>query len=120
MELGGTAMRGTVPCTNCGCRGHTAGLRWGGFPGNRGGRWSTGESSQVSRHTPHPELPVAHMWLYVAFLELSQPSHHKAVVDSGTAGNFIDCTFALSLGIPSVPVDVPFPVHALVVRWGHG
>ena len=56
------------------------------------------------------------MWLYVAFPEFSQHSQHKALVDSGAAGNFIDRTFALSLGIPIVPVDVPFPVRALDSR----
>ena len=35
------------------------------------------------------------------------------LVDSGTAGNFIDGAFAHSLGIPIVPVDMPFPVHSL-------
>ena len=46
MELGGAAMSGTgggtIPCTNCGRRGHTAGRCWGGSPGGsrRPGAWS--------------------------------------------------------------------------------
>lgn len=94
MELGGAAMRGagggTIPCTSCGRRGHTAGRCWGGSPGSRGSRQNTGGSSQVSRHTTHPEPPVAHMWLLIEFPGFSPHSQHKALVDSGAAGNFID------------------------------
>jgi hypothetical protein len=56
------------------------------------------------------------MFVYVAFPEFSPHSHHKALVDSGAAGNFIDRASAHNLGIPIVPVDVPFPVHALDSR----
>jgi hypothetical protein len=40
-------------------------------------------------------------------------SQHKALVDSGAAGNFIDRSIAHSLGTPIVPVAVPFPIHVL-------
>jgi hypothetical protein len=53
------------------------------------------------------------MCVCITFPEFSPHSQHKALVDSGIAGNFIDCSFALRLGIPIVPVDVLFPVHAL-------
>ena len=53
------------------------------------------------------------MFLYVTFPEFSPHSQHKALADSGVAGNFIDRSFAHSLGIPIVPVAVPFPIHAL-------
>ena len=67
-------------------------------------------------HPTHPELPVAHMCAYIEFPEFSPHSQHKALVDSGAAGNFIDRSFPLTLGISIVPVDVPFPVHALASR----
>ena len=38
------------------------------------------------------------------------------IPDSGANGNFIDRSFVHSLGIPIVPVAVPFPVHALDSR----
>ena len=114
MEIGGAALRatggGAVSCTTCGRRGHTAGRCWRGSPGSRGSRQGTRGSSQVSRHPTHPELPVAHMCISIEFPEISQ---HKALVDSGAAGNFIDRSFALRLGIPIVPVDMPFTVHSL-------
>ena len=56
------------------------------------------------------------MFVYVTFSEISPLSQHKVFVDSGVAGNFIDRAFAYSLGIPIVPVAVPFPVHALDSR----
>ena len=49
----------------------------------------------------------------ISFPEFSPDSQHKALVDSGSAGNFIDRSFAHSLGIPIVPVAMPFPVHDL-------
>uniref|UniRef100_A0A4W5PKP0 Retrotransposon gag domain-containing protein n=1 Tax=Hucho hucho TaxID=62062 RepID=A0A4W5PKP0_9TELE len=120
MELGGAALRetggGAVPCTICGHRGHTAGRCWGGSSGSRGSRQGTLASPQVSRHHAHPEPSVAHMFLYIHFPEFSPHSQHKALVDSGAAGNFIDRSFAHSSGIPIVPVDMPFPVHALDSR----
>uniref|UniRef100_A0A4W5MB97 Chromo domain-containing protein n=1 Tax=Hucho hucho TaxID=62062 RepID=A0A4W5MB97_9TELE len=64
----------------------------------------------------HPELSVAHMFLFINFPEFSPHSQHKALVDSGAAGNFIDRSFAHRLGNPIVPVDMPFPVHALDSR----
>jgi hypothetical protein len=64
-------------------------------------------SPQVSRNT------VAHMFLFINFPEFSPHSQHKVLVDSGAAGNFIDRAFAHTLGIPIVPVDMPFPVHCL-------
>lgn len=70
----------------------------------------------MSRHTTHPEPSVAHMWLPIEFPEFSPHSQHKALIDSGAAGNFIDRSLAHKLGIPIVPVDVPFPVHALDSR----
>ena len=62
------------------------------------------------------ETSVAHMFLYVTFPEFSPHSQHKVLVDSGEAGNFIDRSFAHRLGIPIVPVAVPFLVHALDSR----
>ena len=53
------------------------------------------------------------MFVYIHFPEFSPHSQHKALVDSGMAGNLIDRAFAHSLGIPIVPVVRPFPVHAL-------
>ena len=37
----------------------------------------------------------------------------KVLVDSDTAGNFMDRGLALRLGIPLVSLDLPFPVHSL-------
>ena len=120
MELGGAVLRanggGTIPCTICGRRGHTAGRCWGGSSGSRGSRQGTIVSPQVSRHQAHPEPPVAHMYVFISFPEFSPHSQHKALVDSGAAGNFIDLSFAHSLGTPLVPVDMPFPVHTLDSR----
>uniref|UniRef100_A0A4W5NAP5 Retrotransposon gag domain-containing protein n=1 Tax=Hucho hucho TaxID=62062 RepID=A0A4W5NAP5_9TELE len=120
MELGGAELRvtgrGAIPCTICSRRGHTAGRCWGGSSGSRGSRQGTIVSPQVSRHQAHPEPPVAHMYVFITFPEFSPHSQHKALVDSGAAGNFIDRAFAHSLGIPIVPVDIPFPVHALDSR----
>ena len=56
------------------------------------------------------------MFVSITFPEFSPYSQHKALVDSGAAGNFIDSDLAYSLGIPIVPVDVPFLVHALDSR----
>uniref|UniRef100_A0A4W5PBV2 Retrotransposon gag domain-containing protein n=1 Tax=Hucho hucho TaxID=62062 RepID=A0A4W5PBV2_9TELE len=120
MELGGAALRetggGSGSCTICGHRGQTAGRCRVGSSGSQGSRQGTLASPQVSRHHAHPEPSVAHMFLYVAFPEFSPHSQHKALVDSGVAGNFIDRSFAHSLGIPIVPVAMPFPVHALDSR----
>uniref|UniRef100_A0A4W5PHK9 CCHC-type domain-containing protein n=1 Tax=Hucho hucho TaxID=62062 RepID=A0A4W5PHK9_9TELE len=120
MELGGTSLRGAgggvIPCTLCDRRGHTAGRCGGGSSGSRGGRQGTIVSPQVSRHQTHPELPVAHMFMFVDFPDFCLHSQHKALVDSGAAGNFIDRSFAHSLGIPIVSVDMPFPVHTLDSR----
>ena len=69
----------------------------------------------MSRHPTHPELPVSHVCIKT-FPEISPHSQHKALVESGAAGNFIDRSFVIRLGIPIVPVDVPFPVHALDSR----
>ena len=71
-------------------------------------------SPQVSRHQAHSEPPVAHMFINIP--AFSPHSQHKALADSGAAGNFIDRAFSHSLGIPIVPVDMPFPVHALDSR----
>ncbi|XP_031675373.1 uncharacterized protein LOC116369550 [Oncorhynchus kisutch] len=85
MELGGAALRatggGAIPCTICGRRGHTAGRCWEGSSGSRGSRQGTLVSPQVSRHQAHPEPLVAHMVLFINFLEISQNSQHKALVD---------------------------------------
>uniref|UniRef100_A0A4W5QR03 ribonuclease H n=1 Tax=Hucho hucho TaxID=62062 RepID=A0A4W5QR03_9TELE len=116
MELGDAALRatgGAISYTICGRRGHTAGRCWSGSSGSRGSRQGTVVSPQVRRHQAHPEPPVAHMYVFIEFPEFSP---HKALVDSGAAGNFIDRSFAHSLGIPIVPVDIPFHVHALDSR----
>ena len=70
----------------------------------------------MSLHHSHPEPSVDHLFVHVCFPEFSLHSQHKALVDSGAAGNFIDRAFALSLGIPIVPVVRPFLVHALDSR----
>uniref|UniRef100_A0A8K9XJN7 CCHC-type domain-containing protein n=1 Tax=Oncorhynchus mykiss TaxID=8022 RepID=A0A8K9XJN7_ONCMY len=120
MELGGAALRvtggGAIPCTICGRRGHTAGRCWRGPSGSRASRQGTIVSPQVSRHQAHPKPPVAHMYVFILFPKFSPHSQHKALVDSGAAGNFIYRSFAHSLGIPLVAVDMPFPVHALESR----
>uniref|UniRef100_A0A4W5QCZ4 ribonuclease H n=1 Tax=Hucho hucho TaxID=62062 RepID=A0A4W5QCZ4_9TELE len=56
------------------------------------------------------------MYVFIKFPEFSPHSQHKELVDSGAAGNFIDRSFDYSLGIPIVPVDMTFPVHALDSR----
>jgi hypothetical protein len=56
------------------------------------------------------------MFASVTFPELSPRSQHKALVDSGAVGNFINKGLAHRLGIPIVPVDMPFPFHALDSR----
>jgi hypothetical protein len=112
MELGGAVCRetggGSSSCTICGRR--------VGSSGYRDSRQGALASTQVSRHHSHPEPSAAHMFVYVTFSEFSRHSQHMALVDSVTAGNFIDRSFAHSLGIPIVPVAVPFPVHALDSR----
>ena len=117
MELGGAVRRetggGSLSCTICGRRGHTAGRCRVGSSGNRGSRQGTLASPQVSRHHSHPEPSVAHMFVSVTFPEFSPHSQHKVLVDSGAVGNFINKGLAHSLGIPIVPVHMPFPVHAL-------
>ncbi|CDQ99184.1 unnamed protein product, partial [Oncorhynchus mykiss] len=62
----------------------------------------------------HPEPIVAHIFVFVTFPEFSRRSQHKALVDKGAAGIFK--VLAHNLGTPIVPVDVPFPVHALDSR----
>jgi hypothetical protein len=113
MELGGAALRatggGAIPCTICGRRGHTAGQCWGGSSGSRGSRQGTIVSTQVSRHQAHLEPPVPHMYVFISFPEFSPHSQHKVLVD-------FDRSFAHSLGIPLVPVALPFPVPALDSR----
>ena len=120
MELGGMERRetrGVFPsCTICGRRGHTAGRCQFGSSGNRDSRQGALALPQVSWHHSHPESSVAHMFLSVTFPEFSPHSQHKALVDSGAAGNFIARALAHSLGITIVPLDVPFPIHALDCR----
>ena len=79
-------------------------------------RLSTARTPQVSQHPAHPEPPVGHMYLLISFPEFSPHSQHKALVNSGAAGSFIDRGFALKLGIPLVQMEQPFPVHALDSR----
>ena len=67
----------------------------------------------MSQHHTHPELPVGHMFLLICLLKFSPSLQHKALVDSGAAGNFIDRGLAQRLRIPLVKVDPPFPVHSL-------
>uniref|UniRef100_A0A674D5P5 CCHC-type domain-containing protein n=1 Tax=Salmo trutta TaxID=8032 RepID=A0A674D5P5_SALTR len=117
MELGSTAARltggGAFSCTSCGRRGHTADRCWRSSSGSREGRQSAARTPQVSPHQTHPELPVGNMYVYVSFPEFSPHSQHKALVDSGAAGSFIDRGFANRLRIPLVQLDQPFSVHAL-------
>uniref|UniRef100_A0AAZ3SND0 CCHC-type domain-containing protein n=1 Tax=Oncorhynchus tshawytscha TaxID=74940 RepID=A0AAZ3SND0_ONCTS len=103
-------------CTICGRRGHTAGRCRVVSSENRGSKQSILASPQVSRHHSHLEPSVAHMFVSVTSPEFSPRSQHKALVDSGAAGNFINKGLAHSLGIPIVPVDMPFPFHALDSR----
>ena len=120
MELGGTASReiggGSSSCTSCGRRGHTSGRCWRNSSGNHEGRQNTHRSPQVSKHHTLPEFPVGHMFLLICFLNYSPSLQHKALVDSGAAGNFIDRGLAQRLRIPLVKVDPPFPVHSLDSR----
>uniref|UniRef100_A0AAZ3RXE9 CCHC-type domain-containing protein n=1 Tax=Oncorhynchus tshawytscha TaxID=74940 RepID=A0AAZ3RXE9_ONCTS len=120
MELGGAASRGTEggvsSCTSCGRRGHTADPCWRNSSGSREGRRSTTRSPQVSKHQTHPELPVGHMYVLTSFPGFLPSLQHKALVNSGAAGNFMDRGLALRQGIPLVSLDLPFPVHSLDSR----
>uniref|UniRef100_A0A8C7SC68 ribonuclease H n=1 Tax=Oncorhynchus mykiss TaxID=8022 RepID=A0A8C7SC68_ONCMY len=120
MELGGASARATggggLSCASCGRRGHTGNRCWGGPPGSRDARPSTARTPQVSRHQAHPEPPVGHVYVWIVFPKFSPLSRHKALVDSGAAGNFIDRGLANRLGIPLVQLGKPFPVHALDSR----
>jgi hypothetical protein len=63
--------------------------------------------------------PIAPCWSHVCihfFLQFSPSLQHKALVDSGAAGNFMDRGLARKLGIPLVPIETPFPVHSLDIR----
>ena len=120
MELGGAVPRGTgrggSSCTSCGRRGHTADRCWGSPSGSREGRRNTSQAPQVSQHQTHPEPPVGHMFVFILFLDFSPSSQHKALVDSGAAGNFMNRGLAIKLGIQLVPIDPTFPVHYLDTR----
>uniref|UniRef100_A0A8K9UBG3 ribonuclease H n=1 Tax=Oncorhynchus mykiss TaxID=8022 RepID=A0A8K9UBG3_ONCMY len=120
IELGGAASRGTrggvSSCTSCGRQGHTADRCWRSSSGSREGRRSTTRSPQVSQHQTHPELTVGHMFVLTQENRFSPSLQHKALVDSGAAGNLMDCGLALRLGIPLVLLDLPLPVHSLVSR----
>ena len=61
-----------------------------------------------------PDSPRASCRPYVC--GFSPSLQHKALVDSGAAGNFMDHGLALRLGIPLVSLDQPFPVHSLDSR----
>ena len=94
MELGGAASReiegGGSSCTSCGRRGHTSGRCWRSSSGSREGRQNTPRLPHVSQHHTLPEFPVGHMFLLICFLKFVPSLQHKALVDSGAAGNFID------------------------------
>ena len=70
----------------------------------------------MSQHQTHPESLVGHMFVLISFLHFFPSSQHRALVDSGAAGNFMDRGLALKLGVPLVPIDSPFPVHSLDSR----
>ena len=120
MELGGAASRGTggggSSCAYCGRRGHTSDRCWRSPSGSRDGRRNSSRPSQVSRHKTRQELPVGHMFLFIFFPAFFPSLQHKALVDSGAAGSFMDCGLARKLGIPLVEIDSPFPVHSLDSR----
>ena len=71
MKLGGAALRetggGTVSCTICGCRGHTARRCRVGSSRGQGSRQGSLASPQVRRYHSHPEPSVAHMFLFATF-----------------------------------------------------
>uniref|UniRef100_A0A8K9UP60 CCHC-type domain-containing protein n=1 Tax=Oncorhynchus mykiss TaxID=8022 RepID=A0A8K9UP60_ONCMY len=118
MELGGATSReigGGSSCTSCGRRGHTSGRCWRSSSGSREGRQNTPRLPQVSQHHTLPEFP-GHMFLLICFLKFVPSLQHKALVDSGAAGNFIDRGLAQRLRIPLVKVEPPFPVHSLASR----
>ena len=117
MDLGGTES-GSSSCTRCGRRGHTAERCWRSSSGSWEGRQSTPLSPHVSQHQTHPEFSVGHMFLLISFSVVSHSLPLKALVDSGAAGNFMDCGLALRLGIPLVLLDQPFPVQSLDSRLG--
>ena len=56
------------------------------------------------------------MFVLILFLDFSPSSQHKSLVDSGSAGNFMDRGLAIKLGVPLVPIDSPFPVLSLDSR----
>uniref|UniRef100_A0A673Z540 Gypsy retrotransposon integrase-like protein 1 n=1 Tax=Salmo trutta TaxID=8032 RepID=A0A673Z540_SALTR len=56
------------------------------------------------------------MYSSVCFPEFSPHSQYKALVNSGTAGSFMDRRVADKLGILLVKLDQPFPVQALDSR----
>uniref|UniRef100_A0A4W5KD89 ribonuclease H n=1 Tax=Hucho hucho TaxID=62062 RepID=A0A4W5KD89_9TELE len=56
------------------------------------------------------------MFVLISFPEFFPSLQHKALVDSGAAGNFIDRGLASRLGIPLVSIDQPIPVHSLDSR----
>lgn len=120
MEIGGAVARktggGVFSSAHCGRRGHTADRCWRSSSGSPEGRQSTTSTPQVSQHQPQTEPLVSHMHALVSFPEFSPHSQHKALVDSGAAGSFMDRGVANKLGIPLVQLDQPFPVHALDSR----
>ena len=52
------------------------------------------------------------MFLFISFPAFSPSLQHKALVDSGAAGSFMDRGLTRRLGIQLVPIDPPFPVHS--------